>query len=159
MPSPQSIYTSPLARCLQTTQHLFFTTPTPLTSTSASTSASYPQAVIKEGLRERYTLHTCDKRRPRAWIAASFPGWAAFEDGFAEEDPWRARTAAETDDEHVARKQLVLEELFDGDEGEFLALVVHSYAIRAIVAACQAELFRVKEGSTVVLLVKGERKS
>lgn len=112
--------------------------------------------IIKEGLRERITLHQCDFRHPRSWIAAHYPDYL-IEDGFAEEDGYAGREVAETDEEHEARKQHVLEELWDGEEGAFLWLTVHSYAIRAVQAVCGLRMCRTKEGTSLAILVRGER--
>lgn len=146
-PLPQTIYTSPLARCLQTTNLVFRPVmPSPF------------RAIIKEGLRERWTLHTCNKRRTKSWIESN---WAEkgfeLEDGFVEEDVLGNTTTAETDEEHVERKHIVLENIWETDRGEFLELTCHSIAIRAIQAACDAPIYRVREGSSHAILVRGER--
>lgn len=115
---------------------------------------------VKEALRERWTMHTCDKRRTRTWIVENW-GDKGFvmEDGFPEENQLCRLDREETDEEHVARKQGALEDIFESDTNEFLSLTVHSYAIRAILAVCRARDFRVREGSSIALLVKGERLS
>jgi len=148
IPLPASLYTSPLARCLQTTSLVY----SPLFS-----SHSTPfHPVIKERLRERLTDHTCDRRSSRAWIAANFPEYV-FEEGFTEEDELWTGGRWETVEEHVARKQVVLEDIFGEDENMFVGLTVHSYAISAILRAVGLPEFRVSEGSCFALLVRGER--
>ncbi|CAM1510372.1 Fc.00g007070.m01.CDS01 [Cosmosporella sp. VM-42] len=147
-PLPSTTYTSPLARCLQTTNYIF----RPLL-----TSHSRPfQPIIKENLRERITLHRCDFRRPKSWIAANYPDYT-FEEGFAEEDIFAGKDIPETDAEHEARKQKVLEEVWEGDEGTFLELTVHSYAISAIRAVLGLRPCRAREGTSFAYLVRGER--
>lgn len=149
VPLPQKIYTSPLARCLQTSFHGF--------STLMESHGKGFHPTVKEKLRERFTVHTCDKRRKRSWIGENYPGYP-LEDGFAEDDPFGARDYPEEDEEHMARKQAGLEEIFSTDANEFIALTVHSYAIWSILMACNAEPFRVREGSSIAILVRGERK-
>lgn len=147
VPFPQSFYTSPMARCLQTTELAFAPLRPPF------------RATVKEALRERYTLHTCDKRRPRSWVEANWgpKGYLVEREGFPEEDQMQALGRPETEDEHTARKQRALEDIFEADEGEFISLSIHSIAIRAVQAACKAEVFRVREGSSIAMLVKGEK--
>lgn len=139
-----------MARCLQTSSLVFG----PL---MAANHAPFTH-IVKESLRERWTLHTCDKRRTGSWITEN---WAAkgyvLEDGFPEEDHLCKLEREETDEEHVARKQAALEDIFDRDAAEFVSLTVHSYAIRAIQGACHATQVGVREGSSIALLVKGER--
>lgn len=143
-----SIYTSPLTRCLQTTQLIWEPT---------LTSLSLPFApLIKEDLREQMTDHTCDRRSSLTHIKSLFPKFSV-EDGFTEKDEqWRAdRWEALAD--HCARKQAVLEDIFERDEGSFLSLSVHSYAIAVILKVCGAEVYRVREGSSIAVLVRAEK--
>ncbi|KAA8571305.1 hypothetical protein EYC84_000625 [Monilinia fructicola] len=80
-PSPQSYYTSPLYRCLQTSN---------ITFSTLSLPASRPfKPLIKELFRESISGHTCDRRSNRTFIQESFPTYA-IEQGFSEKDPlWR----------------------------------------------------------------------
>jgi broad specificity phosphatase PhoE len=149
-PLPQMVYTSPLARCLQTTEFVY--------------GPLFPKGqfhpLIKEDLRERWTLHTCDRRRPRLWIAENWePKGYVFEDGFAEDDELAKKDERpESNEEHAVRKQRCLEDVWNADQGkEFIALVCHSIAIRTILGVVGANNFRVREGSSVALLVKGIR--
>ncbi|OGM51024.1 hypothetical protein ABOM_000256 [Aspergillus bombycis] len=148
VPLPEALYTSPLARCLETTRLVF--------SQPMEQSGEQFQPVVKELLRERLTDHTCDKRSTRTWIAGHHPSYL-IEPGFSEEDLLWSPDRWESVEEHVARKQKVLEELFAEDSSSFISLTVHSYAISAILRACGHEEFRVREGSTIALLVRGDR--
>ncbi|KAF4458153.1 hypothetical protein F53441_4 [Fusarium austroafricanum] len=149
-PLPKVFYTSPLARCLQTTDIVF---------SSLMASQTPPmQPIVKELLRERITRHTCDYRRNRTWIAKNYPSYK-IEDGFAEEDEFTNRVEPETDEEHVVRKQRALEDIFNETtkDDDFLSLTVHSYAIRAIQGAVGGSIFRTREGTSIAMLVRGER--
>lgn len=149
-PLPEVLYTSPLARCLQTTSLVF-------SSLMSSHSATF-QPTVKELLRERITMHTCDFRRSRAWVAESYPNYS-IEQGFTEDDGFRARGGPETKGEHIERKQRALGEIFEeARDSQFLSLTVHSYAIRAIQAAVGAGVCRTREGTSIALLVRGERR-
>ncbi|KAF4980483.1 hypothetical protein FZEAL_3528 [Fusarium zealandicum] len=149
-PLPEIIYTSPLARCLQTTSIVF-------PALMESHSAVF-QPIVKELLRERITMHTCDFRRPRSWIAENYPDYV-IEDGFTEEDGFGKEGRPETDEEHVERKHRALEDIFeDAGDSEFVSLTVHSFAIRAIQAAVGAGICKTREGTSIAMLVRGERK-
>lgn len=114
--------------------------------------------IVKEKIRERFTVHTCDLRRPKSWVAESYPGYI-IEETMTEEDPFEGQTRWETDEEHYARKQAALEEIFSSDANEFISLTVHSWAIGAIMAVCNVPEFKTREGTSIALLVKGERVS
>jgi len=152
-PYPQTVYTSPLSRCLQTTDLAYRPIlPPPF------------RAVIKENLRERWTGHTCDSRRTRTQLVAHWSGKGyVFEDGFKEEDPLGGEEATarqlryEQDEDHMRRKQAALDDIWEEDSGEFLLVVCHSYAIRTIQMLVGSAVFRVKEGSSMALLIRGEK--
>lgn len=57
----------------------------------------------------------------------------------------------------MRRKQAALDDIWEGDRGEFLLLVCHSFAIRTIQMLIGSDVFRVKEGSSMALLIKGEK--
>ncbi|OHF02361.1 phosphoglycerate mutase [Colletotrichum orchidophilum] len=150
VPFPASFYTSPLRRCLETSRLAFGS----LVEARGQQQEFRP--LVKEGLRERMTDHTCDKRGPRSWIGRAYPRYI-IEPGFTEEDQlWKA-DRFETTEEHVARKQQVLDEIFSTDPAQFVSLTVHSYAISAILKVGGQEEFRVREGSSIALLVRGDR--
>ncbi|KAK0625941.1 phosphoglycerate mutase [Immersiella caudata] len=148
IPLPETIYTSPLARCLETTRLVY--------SPALSECGRSLEPVVKEMLRERLTNHTCDKRSLRSWIASHYPKYV-LESDFEEEDVlWKA-DRFETADEHTARKQQLLEDIFSKDNAQFVSLTTHSYAISAILEVVGAPHFRVSEGAVIPLLVKARR--
>lgn len=148
VPFPESFYTSPLRRCLETSRLVF--------GGLVEERGQELRPLVKEGLRERMTDHTCDKRSPKEWIESAYPRYF-IEPGFTKEDQlWKA-DRFETTEEHLARKQQVLNEIFSTDASQFVSLTVHSYAIAAILGVGGQEEFRVREGSTIALLVRGDR--
>lgn len=112
--------------------------------------------IVREKLRERMTMHTCDKRRTRSWIQEHWPDYRIGDD-VTEEDILGQLDREETYPEHVARKQKELEELFEMDKGEFLSLTIHSQAILSLFMACGANPPKVREGTTLAVLVRGEK--
>ncbi|KAF3009081.1 hypothetical protein E8E14_008342 [Neopestalotiopsis sp. 37M] len=147
MPLPGTIYTSPLARGLETTK---------LTYKDVMGAHQQPfQPVIKEFLRERLTGHTCDKRSSRTWIAENYPDYI-IEDGFEESDRlWEEkRNPAEEPSEVTAREQRLLEDIFANDSSQVISLTTHSYSISGIQEAIGSKSYRVGEGVMVPLLVQ-----
>ena len=148
VPLPGAIYTSPLTRCLETTQFVF--------RDVLVQNGAHFQPIVKELLRERLTDHTCDRRSNRSWIAKNFPDYI-IEPGLSEEDRLWTGGQWETAEAHAARKQQALEDIFNNDSNHFVALTTHSYAISALLSALGMQGFRVREGSSIAILVKAER--
>lgn len=147
VPLPETLYTSPLARCLETTKLVY-------APVMAKHERSF-QPVVKELLRERLTDHTCDKRSTRLWITENYPEYVLDQDFEMKDTLWRV-DRYETNDEHVARKQRLLEDIFANDKSTFLSFTTHSYAISAILEVVETPHFRVSEGAIVPLLIKAE---
>lgn len=147
-PLPETLYTSPLARCLETTKLVFH-------DVFCDMGCAF-KPVVKEMLRETIADHTCDHRSSRSWIETNYPSYA-IESGFSEEDQLWSPNCSETKDEHVARKRRVLEDIWASDTGTFLALTIHSGAISALLRACGSDTLHVREGSTIAVLVAGTR--
>lgn len=150
LPLPRTLYTSPLARCLQTSLHL-------LKPIADAHGLPY-HPVVKDNLRERITGHTCDKRRTRSWIAENWPAYT-IEEGFSEEDVLGGgdKDQVETEEEHKARMLRALGDVFDRDGNEVVSWTIHSLAMQALLKALGVPCFRVHPATTVALLVKGER--
>jgi broad specificity phosphatase PhoE len=146
-PVPDTIYTSPLARGLKTTSLIF--------RDIIAEKGSEFRPIVKENLRERLTNHTCDKRRARQWIQASYPDYE-LESGFAEEDVLWHADQSESNAEHVSRTQGVLEDIWRHNSGPCISLTTHSFTISTILEVIGAPEFRMGEGAMVAFLVKGE---
>lgn len=143
MPVPSRHYTSPLARCLETTRLAF----------SEHKGTEGLKAIVKENLRERMGIHTCDKRRSRTWIQDNYPSYQ-IEDGFAEQDElWRS-DIRESLEEHALRINEVLQDIFANDEEVIISLTSHSGAIRALYAAIGHREVWVNPGAMVPVLIK-----
>jgi len=111
---------------------------------------------VKELLRERLTDHTCDKRSTKTLIQLNYPSFI-IEPGFSESDTLWKPDQSESTDEHVARKQTVLEDIFSSDPNQFISLTIHSYALSALLRACGSAEFRIAEGAVLAIVVRGER--
>lgn len=148
IPLPGSLYTSPLARCLETTKLVY----TPV----LVAHQRQLQPIVEELLRECLTDHTCDRRSSRTWISENYPDYI-IKDGFTENDVLWHADRTESLENHVARKRKLLEDIFAHDGSPFISLTTHSYAISAILEVINAPKFYVAEGAMVPLFIKAEK--
>jgi broad specificity phosphatase PhoE len=147
IPHPEAIYTSPLRRCLRTTELAF----AHLLDTRTPT--------IKENLRERLGVHTCDKRSSKTFIKSAYPSFN-IEPGFTEDDKLWKPDVRETFEEHVVRTKSLLDEVFNQNkESLFVSLTMHSGAIMALFGATGWNKVPVAAGAVYPLLILAERES
>lgn len=123
IPTPQSYYTSPLSRCLETAQ---------ITFTGLDLPSQYPFIPkVKELFREAIGVHTCDRRRSRTFIHENYPTYT-FETGFAENDPLWDPITRETESAEDARSKTVLDDVFSHDDNTYISITSHSGTISSI---------------------------
>lgn len=148
LPLPRRHYVSPHVRCLETCQLAF-------SGLSLPDDGGVPpfQPVIKEMLRERMGVHTCDRRRARSWIHTNHPNFT-IEDGFSEMDELWKPDIRETLAEHVVRVRVFLDELFAAESETIISLTIHSGTILALFAAIGHAEVRVAPGTIVPVLIK-----
>ncbi|KAK2606562.1 hypothetical protein N8I77_005304 [Diaporthe amygdali] len=142
---PRTHYTSPLARCLETTRLAF----------SAAGAAEGVKVIVKENLRERLGVHTCDKRRSRTWIQENYASYE-IEHGFTEHDELWKSDVRESLEDHVLRINRFLHDVFENDEEVVISLTIHSGAIRALYAAIDHRDVWVSPGAMVPVLIQAE---
>lgn len=145
---PQSLYSSPLARCLETCR-------LSLSPLFAHLDRPFHPAV-HELLRERLWDHYCDKRSTRSWIESHYPEFR-IEERLSECDELWNSESIESIEEHSARKGKALSRIWEEDSAEVISLTIHSGAIAAILNVCGAEDFKVAEGTCFAVLIRGER--
>jgi broad specificity phosphatase PhoE len=120
---PQSYYTSPLYRCLDTAR---------LTFTNLTLPHKYPfKPIVKELLREGISAHTCDRRSTKSYIHQNFPGFK-FERGFAEQDPYWTELRAEPSANQDVRSKVVLDDIFKNNDAEYISVTSHSGEIASL---------------------------
>jgi broad specificity phosphatase PhoE len=123
IPTPESYYSSPLTRCLDTAYHTF-------------SGLTLPEdrpfiPVIKELFREVIGVHTCDRRSGKSFIANRYPNWK-IEDGFSEEDPlWKA-SERESNAGQDVRSRKVLDDVFEHDRNTWISVSSHSGEIGSL---------------------------
>ncbi|KAI2467554.1 phosphoglycerate mutase-like protein [Annulohypoxylon bovei var. microspora] len=145
IPMPQSVYTSPLARCLETTNCIY---------SSVGNGRVY-RPIIKEKLRERFGVHTCDRRSTKTWIGANYPRYK-FERDFSESDElWKA-DQRETEDEVVGRARSLLHDIWQSDKSTYISLTAHSGFIRALYTAIGHRQVWVAAGQMMPVFIKAE---
>ncbi|KAJ2901815.1 histidine phosphatase superfamily [Zalerion maritima] len=150
VPLPQTLYCSPLARCLETCKLEF----TPVFSALLDAPSFKPK--VRELLRERLWDHTCDRRSKRGWIEANYPGYEIEESLTEEDELWR-QDSIESLEDHAARKQKAMGEIWEADANDVISLTIHSGAISAVLRVCGVQDFHVAEGSCIAVLIKGTK--
>ncbi|KAL1598931.1 putative phosphoglycerate mutase pmu1 [Paraconiothyrium brasiliense] len=155
VPLPDVIFSSPLRRCLGTTEIAYKNT----LATVGDTSDSSRRPLVKEKLRERLGVHFCDKRSTRSYITSAHPLFK-IEVGFTEEDElWKA-DVRETLDEHMFRATQLLEDIFErGGDEVIVSLTAHSGALMALFGATGWRKVPVAAGAVYPLLVVAEKVS
>lgn len=116
------------------------------------------EPLVMEGLREGISLHTCDHRRSRSYIAGSFPGWA-IEEGFSEEDELWNGVTGETRAAQDARSKSALDEMFERTDGKdlFVSVTAHSGEIASLLRVLGHRAFSLKTGAVIPVLVKARK--
>lgn len=132
-----------MRRCLRTTQLAF----SPCIEAKPGI-----KPVIKEGLRERLGVHTCDQRSDKTWIARAYPGFE-IEEGFVEKDELWQPERRETIEEHTVRSKELLQDIFKHDDSQTVALVAHSGTMMALFAATGWKKIPVAAGAVYPLLI------
>ena len=153
MPAPETFYTSPLRRCLQTSCLSFDGISLP--------KRQQLSIVVKESLRETVGRHSCDQRSNlsiiRRFASELAPGVFSFESSFEEQDELWDTELREQDDQTQARLRSFLDDIFERDPATWISLTIHSGTCRAILAVVGHRLFRLQQGSAMAVLVKATR--
>ena len=120
---PQTYYTSPMFRCLQTAKLTFEGLNLPRKNPFVPT--------IKEYFREGISAHTCDRRGSKSVIRKAFP-YFRFERGFAEEDPYWTELHAEPRQDQDIRSKTVLDDVVGSDGSVYVSVTSHSGEIASL---------------------------
>ena len=146
VPVPEKWFTSPLTRCLHTTE-------TMRKRVQMTIPLSSPP-FLSEAVREISGVHTCDKRSTRSAIEAAFPEFI-LEGSMSEEDNLWHANKRNTPEEHVKMWRTFLEQLFV-DNSTFIFIATHSGATRALYLAIGHPVVWTAAGSIVPILVRGQ---
>lgn len=147
IPVPESYYTSPMSRCLQTANITFADLDLPI---------YYPfTPVVKELMREGISLHTCDQRRSRSYIEDNYPSYI-IEEGFTEDDDLWNGVTAETPDAQDSRSKKWLDQVFVTDDHTWISVTSHSGEIRSTLRVLGHQEFSLNTGAVLPVLVKAQ---
>ncbi|EMD70147.1 hypothetical protein COCSADRAFT_22288 [Bipolaris sorokiniana ND90Pr] len=156
IPAPETYYVSPLTlRFVLTDLGTIQTASLSFSSLPLPASAPY-KPLIKELLREALGVHTCDRRSTRSEIQAAHRH-LTFEPGFAEEDELWLADYREPRSARNYRLAVLLDEVFEGDEGVVVSMTSHSGAIGSLLVGLGHREFALETGGVIPVFVKGER--
>ncbi|KAH8726917.1 histidine phosphatase superfamily [Phaeosphaeriaceae sp. PMI808] len=142
---PETYYTSPLYRCLDTAK---------LTFTGLDLPRKSPFIpVVKEFLREGISAHTCDRRNSKSYIKKNFPTFK-FEKGFKEDDPCWTKLYDEPRENQDARSKAVLDDILSNDDSTYISISSHSGEISSLLRVLGHRVFSLSTGSAIPVLVK-----
>ena len=125
IPTPQSYYTSPLTRCLQTANYTFNGLDLP------ATHPFIPE--VKEYFREGISGHTCDRRSNKTYIQNLFPSYK-IEPDFTQDDELWVALHGETSTDQAVRSKKVLDSVFSTDSSTYISITSHSGEIGSILS-------------------------
>ncbi|TQS31794.1 hypothetical protein Golomagni_07916, partial [Golovinomyces magnicellulatus] len=148
LPYFESYYSSPLKRCIQTSEITFGNLTLP------PNHQFHP--VIKENFRESISIHTCDHRSTKSEIEAFAGPRFRFEKGFSEEDKLWHKTEGETSAGQSARNKIVLDDVFTNDESSWISITAHSGEIASLLGVLNHRKFSLSTGQVIAVLVKAE---
>lgn len=145
--TPESYYSSPLTRAMQTANITFSGLDLPI---------YYPFIpTVKELMREGISLHTCDHRRSKSYIQDLFPSWNV-EAGFTEYDELWNGVSAETQEAQDARSKKWLDQVFSTDDHTWISVTSHSGEIASTLRVLGHQEFSLNTGAVIPVLVKAE---
>jgi broad specificity phosphatase PhoE len=121
--TPQTYYSSPMYRCLDTARLNFEGLELPCNKPF--------KPVVKEFLREHMAVHTCNRRRTKSFYQSKFPGFE-FEKGFTEEDQLWEALHVEPRENQDARSKAVLDDIISNDKSTYISLTSHSGQISSL---------------------------
>ncbi|EPS38024.1 hypothetical protein H072_8261 [Dactylellina haptotyla CBS 200.50] len=142
---PDAYYVSPLARCLETAN---------VTYSGLPLKSRHPFIpTVKEWLREGISIHTCDRRSSKSWIAANYPDYV-IEPTFSETDAQWNGITSETSSAQAYRMKVVLSDIFDNDHSTIISITTHSGAARSLLSVLGHIPFSLVTGAIIPTLIK-----
>ncbi|KAG6889697.1 hypothetical protein C0995_015445 [Termitomyces sp. Mi166 len=145
LPMPGKFYVSPLSRALKTLE---------ITFSGLLPKGKNEWATVLENCREVYGVHTCDQRRTRTYIHATFPEFR-IEPGFTENDLLWTPEVRETDAHVAGRAKQVLDLVFSEDKDSFISVTGHGGIINGFMASVGRPTYNLptgeRESSTGIL--------
>lgn len=171
---PDSYYSSPLRRCLQTFRYEW----EQKVQAETKVGNKCPKKVdvlIKEKLRETIGIHTCDWRQDKTQtfkeccepiknLGGDCKIEFSYEENFAEKDPLFSSEHRESDDEIDARIKSALEEIWtrensktNGEKSSLISVTCHEGVIRSFLRVLDhTAIPRLETSGVVMVVIKDE---
>lgn len=142
-PYPDSHYSSPLRRTLQTWEHVW-----------KDLVKDVP--TVKEFARETYGIQTESKRHLKSYIKDNW-NYVTFEPGFTEDDELWSNTTRETSEHRKYRAASVLTDIFENEEAKVVSLVSHSGLIGSILKVVKHREYTVENAKLIPVLIQKKK--
>jgi len=147
-PAPQSYYTSPLTRVLQTVDYTYAALDLPKDRPFVP--------IIMESLRKTVGLKTCEKRSTRSEIKAMFPSFR-IAPGLPEKDNLWTGKKCETDLELDKRMKNALDEIFITDDNTFISMTGHHGQVRSVMRVVRGPDYHLEPATIITVLVRATK--
>lgn len=112
--------------------------------------------VFKEGLREIFGQHTCDKRRSKSYLEERFSDYA-FEEGFAEEDLLWKPDEREAEVDRRDRLRNTMFDIFANQPETYISITSHGCALRSLLAVLHHTPLSLNTGEMIPIVVKATK--
>lgn len=142
-PFPQSFYTSPMTRTLQTLDLTW--------ATKVNFSVTKP--VVKEFLRETYGIGTDSKRHNKSYIHDNWP-YVEFESGFTETDTLWTPDSHESHQHRNYRARRVLNDIFVHDPNPIISITSHLGLLKSLLKELKHRKWYLETGQVLPVVVK-----
>ncbi|KAI3406976.2 hypothetical protein KGF56_000269 [Candida oxycetoniae] len=144
-PFPNTHYSSPLRRTLQTWQYVW-------------KDITNDAPIIKEYARETYGIQTESKRHSKTYIHSNWP-YATFEDGFTEDDKLWEANSRETGQHRKFRAASLLNDIFDSTSSDekVISIVSHSGMIGSLLKVVGHREYPVDNAVLIPVLVQRKK--
>lgn len=146
-PTPELFYVSPLTRACQAAELTF-------RSLDIPPSAAPFIPVVKEFIRERTGIHTCDRRGSRHDLTRKLP-YYKFESSFRETDELWHPSYRKPLDSIDDRVQLFFDDIFaNSRKSTYISLTSHGGLIASILRLSGHRIFYLGAGAIIPVLLK-----
>ncbi|KAJ9618942.1 putative phosphoglycerate mutase pmu1 [Taxawa tesnikishii (nom. ined.)] len=143
----QALLRLSLTRCLQTANYTYG---------NLSLPAYYPfRPTVREFFREGISIHTCDRRSNRTYIASTYPNFVIDADLSEDDEIWNGVTS-ETNSAQDYRSKLALDSVFSSDPSRVISITTHSGEGASLLRVLGHIPFSLSTGAIIPVLVKAE---
>lgn len=145
-PLPQSYYSSPLRRTLQTFQLTWSNI------TNFVDDKKY-KPLVRENLRETYGIATESKRHDKDFIVKNWP-FVNLPNDFSSPDPWWIPDKEESHQHRDYRAGLFLNDIFTNDDNQIISVTTHSGFLNSFLKVVNHRDWDMDTGAMIPLIVE-----